>query len=256
MIFRKLFPRAHALLRDDTPREYRLPDGERIYAIGDVHGRLDCLDILLAKIDADDAERAPAATTLVFLGDLMDRGPDSREVVERAIELADTRKTVFLMGNHEEILIYAWEGDIRAAALFQRVGGRETLMSYGAHAIDYDITDPDDVLRALDERVPSAHIAFVRGFLDSYSCGDYLFVHAGIRPGVPLDAQIPGDLRWIRREFLDDDRQHGSMIIHGHSITEDVDEKHNRIGIDTGAFASGKLTAIGIEGGERWFLTS
>jgi serine/threonine protein phosphatase 1 len=177
-------------------------------------------------------------------------------VIERAIELAKTRRTVFLMGNHEEILIYAWEGDSRAAALFQRVGGRETLMSYGAYATDYDTIDPDDLSSVVGERVPSAHIAFVRGFLDSYSSGDYVFVHAGIRPGVALDAQAPGDLRWIRREFLDDEREHGALIIHGHSITEDVDEKHNRIGIDTGAFASGKLTAIGIEGGERWFLTS
>ncbi|MDB5701093.1 MAG: metallophosphoesterase [Sphingomonadales bacterium] len=256
MIFRKLFPRAQALWRNDAPREYRLPEGERIYAIGDIHGRLDCLDTLIARIDADDAARAPAVTTLVFLGDLMDRGPESRGVIERAIELAETRKAVFLMGNHEEILIYAWEGDSRAAALCQRVGGRETLMSYGAHASDYDTIDPDDFAMTLGERVPSAHIVFVRGFLDSYSSGDYVFVHAGIRPGVALDAQAPGDLRWIRREFLDDEREHGAMIIHGHSITEDVEEKHNRIGIDTGAFASGKLTAIGIEGGERWFLTS
>lgn len=256
MVFWKLFPRAQNNLRNAPTREHRLPDGERIYAIGDVHGRLDCLDALLAAIDADDLARGPANTRLIFLGDLMDRGAESRGVIERAMEFSRTGRVIFLMGNHEEIFIHAWEGDRRAAELLHRVGGRETLMSYGVPASDYDEADLGDIVMMLDERVPASHVAFLRSFLDSYACGDYLFVHAGIRPGVALDAQEPSDLRWIRREFLDDDRDHGPMIVHGHSITEDVDVKHNRIGIDTGAFASGKLTAIGIEGAERWFLTS
>jgi serine/threonine protein phosphatase 1 len=253
--FRKLFgPKpgdAQAL-----PREYRLPEGERIYAIGDIHGRLDCLNTLISKIDADDAVRGPAKTLLIFLGDLMDRGPETKGVIERAMQLAATGQVIFLMGNHEEILINAWEGDPRAASLFHRVGGRETLMSYGVTGTAYDCINPEDLAGMVGERVPVDHIAFLRRFLDSYRAGDYLFVHAGIRPGVDLDMQNPSDLRWIRREFLDDDRDHGPMIVHGHSITEEVDERANRIGIDTGAFASGKLTAIGIEGTERWFLTS
>jgi serine/threonine protein phosphatase 1 len=251
MIFRNPFARAQA-----APRQHRLPFGERIYAIGDIHGRLDCLDALIARIDADNVARGPAETTLIFLGDLMDRGAESRGVIERAMEIADTRPSVFLMGNHEEILIHAWEGDRRAASLLHRVGGRETVMSYGVHAHVYDAADPDDLSVLLADLVPSPHIAFLRHFSDSYARGDYLFVHAGIRPGVALEAQAPSDMRWIRRDFLDDARDHGPMIIHGHSITEDVDEQPNRIGIDTGAFASGKLTAIGIEGAERWFLTN
>jgi serine/threonine protein phosphatase 1 len=251
MVFRKLFARS-----EPVTRRHRLPDGERIYAIGDIHGRLDCLNTLIAQIDADNVARGPAETTLIFLGDLMDRGAESKGVIERAMEIADTRPAVFLMGNHEEILINAWEGDPRAASLLHRVGGRETMISYGVHAHDYDAADPDDLVAILADLVPLPHIAFLRHFSDSYARGDYLFVHAGVRPGVALAAQSPADLRWIRREFLDDQRDHGPMIVHGHSITEDVDAHPNRIGIDTGAFASGKLTAIGIEGAQRWFLAT
>jgi serine/threonine protein phosphatase 1 len=251
MVLRKFFSRAPA-----APRQHRLPDGERVYAIGDIHGRLDCLDTLMSRIVNDEAGRGPADTTLIFLGDLIDRGAESRGVIERAMSIAETYNTVFLMGNHEEIMIHAWEGDSSAAALLHRVGGRETVMSYGVHASDYDARDPDELATLVGERVPPEHIAFLRSFLDSHTQGDYFFVHAGIRPGVALQAQDPLDMRWIRREFLDDVRDHGSMIIHGHSITDDIDQQINRIGIDTGAFASGKLTAIAIEGGDRWFLTS
>jgi serine/threonine protein phosphatase 1 len=250
MVLKKLFARS-----EPAPRIARLPSGERVYAIGDVHGRRDCLDRLLAAIDADDAARGPARTTLVFLGDLVDRGPDSCGVIERAMAVSNARRCVFLMGNHEEILIHSWEGDRRTAALFHRVGGRETMMSYGLSAHDYDALDLPELVAEVGARVPSAHIAFLRRFEDCWSSGDYLFAHAGVRPGVALDAQSPADLRWIRREFLDDARDHGAIIVHGHSITEDPDIQPNRIGIDTGAFASGKLTALGLEGATRWFLT-
>jgi serine/threonine protein phosphatase 1 len=250
MVLKKLFARS-----EPPPRMVRLPAGERVYAIGDIHGRRDCLDQLLEAIDADDEARGPAETTLVFLGDLVDRGPDSRGVVERAIKAAGSRRCVFLMGNHEEILIHTWEGDRRTAGLFHRVGGRETMLSYGISAHDYDGLDLPGLVAEVGARVPPEHIAFIRRFADSWRAGDYLFVHAGVRPGVALDAQSPADLRWIRREFLDDDRDHGAMVIHGHSITEAPDVQPNRIGIDTGAFASGKLTAIGLEGATRWFLT-
>jgi serine/threonine protein phosphatase 1 len=250
MVLKKLFARSEPALR-----VARLPAGERVYAIGDVHGRRDCLDQLLETIDADNEARGPAETTLVFLGDLVDRGPDSRGVIERAMSAPATRRCVFLMGNHEEILIHTWEGDRRSAALFHRVGGRETMMSYGLAPHDYDGLDLPGLASEVGTRVPVEHIAFLRRFEDSWRAGDYLFVHAGIRPGVPLEAQSPADLRWIRREFLDDARDHGAVVIHGHSITETPDVQPNRIGIDTGAFASGKLTAVGLEGASRWFLT-
>lgn len=252
MVFKKFFARAV----DPEPQVFALPEGERVYAIGDIHGRRDCLDELIGMIDADDAARGRADTTLVLLGDLVDRGADSRGVVERAMHIAKSPKSVLLMGNHEEILIRAWEGDRKAAGLFHRVGGRETLLSYGVSEAEYDACDLGDLAGLIAKHVPVDHIAFMRGFIDQWQCGDYLFVHAGIRPGLPLDEQRPSDLRWIRREFLDDPREHGVMVVHGHSITEDVDERANRIGIDTGAFASGKLTGLGIEGAERWILST
>ena len=251
MLFRKFFARA-----EPEPQVHALPAGERIYAIGDIHGRRDCLDRLLLAIDDDEKSRPAADTTVVFLGDLVDRGSDSKGVIERVMQVSKARRSILLMGNHEEILIRAWEGDRQATSLLHRVGGRETLMSYGITEHEYDNGDIDELTTLVGERVPVAHIAFLRGFIDQWQRGDYLFVHAGIRPGLPLDEQNSSDLRWIRREFLEDDRDHGAMVIHGHSITEEVDVQHNRIGIDTGAFASGRLTALGIEGTEHWVIST
>lgn len=249
MVFKRLFGRT-----EPAPRDVSLPAGERVYAIGDIHGRRDCLDRLLLAIDADERTRAPAATTIVFLGDLVDRGLDSRGVVERVRQVSRARRSVRIMGNHEEILIRTWEGERRAAGLLHRVGGRETLMSYGVTTSEYDACDLEELSALVAAHVPAEDIVFLRSFVDQWQCGDYLFVHAGVRPGVPIDAQSASDMRWIRREFLEDPRDHGCMVVHGHSITEDVDERPNRIGIDTGAFASGKLTALGIEGTDRWTI--
>ncbi len=235
---------------------YRLPPGERLYAIGDVHGRSDCLDALIARIDADDARRGKSATRLVFLGDLIDRGTDSRGVIERSMLLAGSRACNFVMGNHEEVLVDAWEGDRAAARLFARIGGAETLVSYGADPAGLDSADADAIVAIMRAHIPADHVAFVRGFTDGYRAGDYLFVHAGIMPGVALDDQSPADLRWIRDRFLRDTRDHGAMIVHGHSITAGVDERPNRIGIDTGAYATGTLTALGVEAAERWFVST
>ena len=210
----------------------------------------------MSKIDADDAARGAAKTTIVLLGDLVDRGPDSMGVIERAEAMRTEYRCVFLMGNHEEIFIKAWEGDPASARLFHRIGGRETLLSYGVSEDDYDSADFDRLVELLRTHVPADHIAFLRRFRDTYAVGDYLFVHAGVRPGTPIDAQDANDMRWIRDKFLDDTRDHGAMIVHGHSVTAAVDEQLNRIGIDTGAYASGRLTALGLEGTERWFLSS
>ena len=233
-----------------------LPPSERIYAIGDIHGRSDCLDTLIAAIDADDAARGPARTTVVFLGDLTDRGPDSKGVIERLIGYEKTRRCVFLMGNHEEVLINAWEGDDSSTRLFHRIGGRATMLSYGMNAVDYDTADIAELTALIGDHVPMAHIAFLRRFEDYHRAGDYLFVHAGIKPGVEIERQSPIDMRWIRDKFLDDTREHGALVVHGHSIAPGVDENPNRVGIDTGAYDSGVLTAIGIEGTQRWYLSS
>jgi serine/threonine protein phosphatase 1 len=251
MVLKSLFARAPA-----PPPVFRLAEGQRVYAIGDIHGRRDCFHTIIRKIEADERDRGPADTTIVLLGDLVDRGPDSRGVVTSAMALAKHRKTIILTGNHEEILIHAWEGEKKAASLLHRVGGRETLLSYGVTEDEYDAADITEMTQLVAARLPVEHIAFMRNFIDQWRCGDYLFVHAGIRPGVALDDQKSSDMRWIRAEFLDDDRDHGVMVVHGHSITEKVEERPNRIGIDTGAFASDVLTAIGIEGDQRWYLST
>lgn len=235
----------------------RIPDGERVYAIGDIHGCLDLLDRLLAMIDADEAQRPAAESYLVVLGDVIDRGPDSRGVVERLMGLrGGRRETRFLKGNHEEIFLTAVAGDPRATRLLSRVGGRETILSYGVTPDEYNELDFDELTALLGERVPPEHVAFLDGFDDWVETGDYRFVHAGIRPEVPMRDQKASDLRWIRDDFLKHRGAHDMMIVHGHNISEEVEVRPNRIGIDTGAYATGKLTAIGLEGGDRWFLST
>lgn len=239
-------------------RALKMPDGVRVYAVGDIHGRLDLLDELLATIGRDDGARgAGARSQLIFLGDLIDRGPESRGVVERLMALAQSGARVrFLMGNHEEVFLRALAGDSRALRFLARIGGRETLLSYGISEDDYNSHDYGELARLAAEKVPAAHLAFLGGFEKWIEMGDYLFVHAGLRPGIALEDQSMSDLCWIRDDFLRHRDSFGKMVVHGHSITEDIDLRSNRIGIDTGAFASGRLTAIGLEGEERWFLST
>lgn len=233
----------------------RVPSGVRAYAIGDVHGRLDLLDELLAAIDLDNDRRGAARTHLVMLGDLIDRGPDSCGVVERLRRLdLPGIELVVLCGNHEEALLRLIAGERGLIDDWLTFGGSECLASYGV--------DPA-TLRGLSERaaceliqgaIPKAHQSFLQSFGDTVTIGDYLFVHAGIRPGVDLSMQLQRDLRWIRQPFLDDERDHGCVVVHGHTISDEVVELPNRIGIDTGAYRSGRLSAIGLEENERWFL--
>lgn len=253
MVFKRLF----GLGKEAAPRVWRAPEGQRLYAIGDIHGRRDLLDRLLTLIDEDDATRPSAHTQLIFLGDLVDRGEDSRGVVERLMSLAASSPNVrFLKGNHEELLIRVHDGDSRATGLFHRVGGRETMLSYGMSEAAYDALDLSELAAEIPRYIPAEHLEFLKAFDDWIEAGDYLFVHAGVRPGLALEDQEASDLRWIRREFTQHDGPFSHMVVHGHTISETVDAKPNRIGIDTGAFATGVLTAIGIEGSDRWFLST
>ncbi len=246
------------LVSRQQPRTYEVPEGRRVYAIGDIHGRLDLLDLLLEAIGEDDRRRgAGCRTELIFLGDLVDRGPDPRGVVERLLALSrGTTPVRFLMGNHEEVFLRAVEGDVRALRFLIRIGGRETLLSYGITEAEYRDLDYEALAALLPGRVPPAHVAFLAAFEPMIEVGDYLFVHAGLRPGIALEDQSLGDLYWIRDDFLNHRDSFGKMVVHGHSITGDVDQRPNRIGIDTGAFATGRLTAVGLEGGERWFMST
>ena len=242
---------------EPAPPAARVPDGVRVYAIGDIHGRLDLLDDLLFRIDADDRAREAAQSQLIFLGDLIDRGPSSAGVVQRALDLQRSGRSVrFLMGNHEEVFLKALAGNLEALRFFVKIGGRSTIISYGFDEDEYAGLDFEDLLPALIERVPEDHVAFLSDFEDRIAVGDYLFVHAGIRPRVAIEDQSGGDLRWIRSEFLDFRGTHGPIVVHGHTICDEVEERSNRIGIDTGAFASGRLTSLGLEGDDRWYLST
>lgn len=253
MVLKRLLsskPRAHA-------KSFSIPAGSRVYAIGDIHGRLDLLDDLLARIDADNGARGAADTQLIFLGDLVDRGPDSRGVIDRLIALKSEQHTArYLLGNHDEVFLKAASGDAKATRFLTRIGGKQTILSYGLTEEEYRDCDFEELVSLLERKVPSEHLAFLRGFDNWVKVGDYLFVHAGIRPGVDIEQQALADLRWIRKEFLESRTNHGTIVVHGHSISAEPDERSNRIGIDTGAFASGRLTALGLEGAERWYVTA
>ncbi|MGL5838383.1 MAG: metallophosphoesterase family protein [Sphingorhabdus sp.] len=235
----------------------RVPDGMRIYAIGDIHGRNDLLQALLTKIDADDRARGTADTQIIFLGDLIDRGSDSAGVIETAMALRDAgRKVRFLAGNHEEVFVDVCRKRSPKTLRFfiGKMGGDATLQSYPITRAEYIALDIEELAARLESLVPEAHLTFLESFEDMIMIGDYAFVHAGIRPGVPLDSQKTSDLRWIREEFVNQRGDLEKVIIYGHTIYDEIDERGSRIGIDTGAFASNKLTAIGLQGGERWYL--
>ena len=233
-----------------------IPEGRRVYAIGDIHGRADLFDQLLARIDQDVDARGPAEVTLVLLGDLVDRGPDSRGVIERAMQLEASGGDVrFLAGNHEEVFLEAVTKPSREVArFFYRIGGRETVLSYGLTERELMDLDHGALAERLPTMVPPEHVAFLQRFEDQIEIGDYLFVHAGVKPNVPLDKQKQRHLRWIRDEFLDHDGDLGKMVVHGHTVSVAVEERGHRIGIDTGAWSSGVLTAVALEGRERWFI--
>ncbi|MGX7893868.1 metallophosphoesterase family protein [Tsuneonella sp. HG222] len=244
--FKKLVP---------APTRPAVPEGARVYAIGDVHGRADLLGKLLRQIEADHAARPAAQQIVIFLGDLIDRGPASREVVEMARQFAAERKDVHLLkGNHEEVFLQTLEGDAQTMRLFARIGGRETLASYGITEAEFENGSYTELAELAAERVPPEHKRFLDRGKDSMTLGDYLFVHAGVRPDKALAEQTSKDMRWIRGEFLDFEGELEKVVVHGHSIAMEVQEHPHRIGIDTGAFQTGVLTALALEGEDRWFL--
>ena len=229
--------------------------GFRLYAIGDIHGHADLLADLLEQIRADHRSRSPAKLVLVSVGDLIDRGPDSAGVIEQLRTLDPVEyRFIGLAGNHEEVLLRILDGEAEMIAEWLGFGGAECLASYGVDPAQLTSLTPSRQLRTVQAAIPPAHVAFLRELGDTFRFGGYLFAHAGIRPGIPLHDQTSRDLRWIRRDFLDDPRDHGFVVVHGHTISDEVDERVNRIGIDTGAYRGGRLTALAIEGSSRWHL--
>ena len=251
-----LSPQRLLRTQEPAPCAGLIPEGQRVYAIGDVHGRLDLLMGLIGRIRADDARRGRADTHVVMLGDLVDRGPNSAHVIEylRSLHQWGFATFHFLCGNHEEVMLRALApGANPEETGWLRFGGYETMASYGAEPSLFQ-AEGAALAEAMRALVPGSHIAFLERMADHVMIGDYLFVHAGIRPGLALDRQTSTDLRWIRDAFLDDARDHGMIVVHGHSVTGEPEVRSNRIGIDTGAYRTGLLTAIGLEGDERWFL--
>lgn len=229
--------------------------GFRAYVVGDVHGRLDLLERLLDKIH-DQLRRWPARKTLlVFVGDLIDRGPQSAQVVERLRTYRHHGvRPVFILGNHEEVLLRILRAEADLIAKWRSFGGAECLQSYGLDPRRFKDLDDAAALALVRQAIPRRHVEFLESFVDSCRLGDYLVVHAGIRPGVPVDQQVQTDLRWIRDPFLFDDSDHGFVVVHGHTISQGVDERPNRVGVDTGAYRSGILTALALEGHRRWTI--
>jgi serine/threonine protein phosphatase 1 len=237
-------------------RTYSLPPGVRAYAVGDIHGEAELLRALLDRIVEDGNALPPAQTHLIFLGDYIDRGPDSREVIELLSRWSQADANChFLKGNHEDALLEIIAGNEDDLPGWLRFGGRETLASYGISERAVAMGGP--FLRAeFAEKVPQHHLDFLNGLSLKVELGDYLFVHAGIKPDVAIDQQDDRDLMWIRREFLGYAGYHAKMVVHGHTISSDVEFLPNRIGVDTGAYASGRLSAVMLEGNERRVLSA
>lgn len=240
-----------------APKGRRGPAGSRAYAIGDVHGRLDLLQLLIAKIKADRRKSAAARDYLILLGDLIDRGPDSRGVVEFLMNLLPgDMRLVFLVGNHEEMMLRVLGGESEVVHQWLTFGGYEFAKSYGVEVGKLATLPPVDAAAMIREKIPSSHLKFIEEFADSFTFGDYLFVHAGIRPGRKLAKQETHDLRWIREEFTNYKRDHGCIVVHGHTISQAPEVLDNRIGLDTGAYQTGILTAVRIEGDRRRIITA
>lgn len=253
--FMGLSPRARSL----AELQAVAPQGERLYAIGDVHGRADLLERLLSRI-GEDAALAPAGTrrVLVYLGDYVDRGLQSREVIDLVLNGTPPGfETICLKGNHEDCMLRFLEDPATGPHWFS-IGGDATIMSYGVRPANGlpAFQRFEQAAHELREKLPPAHLGFLQNLQLMYEAGDYLFVHAGLRPGVPIHEQDPEDLMWIREAFLNGPNCHGKLVVHGHSPSRQPAVFEHRIGIDTGAFFTNVLTCLVVEGSERRFLSS
>jgi serine/threonine protein phosphatase 1 len=242
-----------------APSAAAVPEGTRVYAIGDVHGRLDLLQDLHEQVRYHAREYPIGRAVVVHIGDYIDRGYQSRQTVDYLLgSPLPGFDMVNLLGNHERTLLEFLD-DISVGPGWLRYGGRETLFSYGI-AWDRDLaSDEECLLRIQGElrcKLPEDHRRFFSALPLTHQEGDYLFVHAGVKPGIPLERQASDDLLWIRDEFLNSTADHGKVVVHGHSISESPVLRPNRVGIDTGAFATGRLTCLVLQGNERTFLST
>ena len=230
-----------------------VPDARRLYAVGDIHGCAEQLERLTAAI-VRDSQNAPGPCTILYLGDYVDRGPDTKAVINKLLSPPAGFGTVYLRGNHDQILLdFLTEPSIYQA--WRDFGARETLMSYGVRPPRFE--DESLYREARDqllEALPADHLKFLSSLQPSARIGGYFFAHAGVRPGIALEKQTLEDLLWIRDEFLESSTNFGIIVVHGHTPSERPVRQFNRIGVDTGAYATGRLTAAVLEGGTCRFL--
>lgn len=230
-----------------------VPEGERYYVIGDIHGRLDLFDGLRQAIEADDSGLPEAESTVVLLGDLVDRGPQSAGVIASAREWQARRPLRCLAGNHEEMFLDSFE-DKDVLRHFLKHGGRETIMSYGISRKDLDALSFGELQVELKRLIPKGDLSFLQSLEELIFAGDYVFVHAGVDPSRAMDDQSRSDLLWIRERFLRHADPLSHVVVHGHTIFEDIEDRGYRIGIDTGAFRTGVLTALVLDGTQQRYI--
>ena len=235
---------------DFIPAPGSLPPGQRVYAIGDIHG-CDAQLANLYNIVAEDLARRPVdEPVLLHIGDYVDRGADTAGVLRRLLRGSPVAgmAVVNLVGNHDETMLNALSGDRPAATDWLFAGGRPALESYGI--------DPDSPRESWPENVPPEHLDFLRNLTLTHREGGYFFVHGGIRPGVPLEQQAREDLLRMRQPFLYSEADFGAVVVHGHTPVKEPVVRHNRVAIDTGAVFGGKMTCLVLEGETLGFLTA
>jgi serine/threonine protein phosphatase 1 len=239
--------RSHTDQQSVPGRYPSAPDGLILYLVGDIHGRLDLLRDVHRQIDADKAHHGGGPAREIYLGDYIDRGPSSAGVVSQLLDRAAHVETVFLRGNHEQMLLDLLDGH-DCLEDWLHVGGTATLLSYGvAPRLLARLVSPAAIRRQLEAALPAEHRRFYEGTRLYARLGPYLAVHAGLRPGIPLEAQTPMDLLCIRREFLQYAGDLGFVVVHGHTPVMEPELRPNRINIDTGAFATNRLTSLRID---------
>lgn len=236
-------------------REPHVPEGVRIYAVGDLHGEAGLLLEMMRRINAEISDSDTCEIKLVFLGDLIDRGQNSRVLLESLFQLRHS-SLIVLKGNHEATLVDSYRGNENAFRFWLEYGGLSTLRSFGIAAADEVFPDPLRLLEEMRQRIDPAFIEWLDQLPLSHVEGDYLFVHAGIRPGRELAEQTEEDMLWMREPFLSSTVDHGKVIVHGHTVCDaEVNLGGNRIGIDTGAYEHGRLTALGLQDSRQWTIS-
>ncbi len=246
---------AWKLLASDVPKAKPcIPTDWRIYAVGDVHGRADLVTELFKRIDRDLSAHPTAKPMEVFLGDYIDRGSLSRQVIELLIVRQRAHETVFLKGNHEACALQFLK-DPAMLRQWEDLGGASTLLSYGVAPIrGYDPRSQHEISVAFHQAMPDSHRNFIQSLKLSFTCGDFFFAHAGVRPGISLQKQSEQDLLWIRDDFLLHEEYFGKVVVHGHTPTHEPDLRPNRINIDTGAYATGRLSCMVLDGDQIRFI--